>query len=67
MIWKGRKRRNQILKEANVKGEINKTLKKIKMQKIAKNLNNYQENYQVGQAQKMKILYQLECSLRQDK
>lgn len=63
MIQKEKKRRNQILKEVNEKGGINKMWKKIKMLKIAKNLNNYL----VVQAQKMKILYQSECSLRLDK
>ena len=63
MIQKEKKRRNQILKEVNEKGGINKMWKKIKILKIAKNLNNYL----VVQAQKMKILYQSECSLRLDK
>lgn len=54
MIQKEKKRRNQILKEVNEKGGINKMWKKIKILKIAKNLNNYL----VVQAQKMKILYQ---------
>ena len=63
MIQKEKKRRNKILKEVNEKGGINKMWKKIKMLIIAKNLNNYL----VVQAQKIKILYQLECSLRLDK